>query len=161
MYKPEFKLSYYIHYLSYHCCFLTASPPFGTGDPLANFSWPVEVEMKGHMVTVESDVCLLERCPHFGGWYVQASMELGPEDVSLLERCPHFRGKYRVYYVPKSGRQSGHPSLMSYFFSRVSWLERFHCQTLQNAMNMLNAHGYKPTLHYQRVLCTYKQTTIL
>ena len=38
------------------------------------------------------DVSLLERCPHFRGWYVQASMELGPEDVSLLERCPHFRG---------------------------------------------------------------------
>ena len=35
---------------------------------------------------------LLERCPHFRGCYVQASMELGPEDVSLLERCPHFRG---------------------------------------------------------------------
>ena len=39
-------------------------------------------------------VSLLERCPHFRGWYVQASMELGPEDVSLLERCPHFRGWY-------------------------------------------------------------------
>ena len=37
---------------------------------------------------------LLERCPHFRGWYVQASMELEPEDVSLLERCPHFRGWY-------------------------------------------------------------------
>ena len=37
---------------------------------------------------------LLERCPHCRGWYVQASMELGPEDVSLLERCPHFRGWY-------------------------------------------------------------------
>ena len=37
---------------------------------------------------------LLERCLHFRGWYVQASMELGPEDVSLLERCPHFRGWY-------------------------------------------------------------------
>ena len=36
------------------------------------------------------DVCLLERCPHFRGCYVQSSMELGPEDVSLLERCPHF-----------------------------------------------------------------------
>ena len=24
-------------------------------------------------------------------------MELGPEDVSLLERCPHFRG----WYVPE------------------------------------------------------------
>ena len=33
------------------------------------------------------DVSLLERCPHFRGCYVQASMELGPEDV---ERCPHF-----------------------------------------------------------------------
>ena len=31
------------------------------------------------------DVSLLERCPHFRGCYVQASMELGPE---LLERCP-------------------------------------------------------------------------
>ena len=40
------------------------------------------------------DVSLLERCPHFRGHYVQASMELGPEDVSLLERCPHFRGCY-------------------------------------------------------------------
>ena len=40
------------------------------------------------------DVSLLERCPHFRGWYVQASMELGYEDVSLLERCPHFRGWY-------------------------------------------------------------------
>ena len=29
-----------------------------------------------------------------GGMYMQASMELGPEDVSLLERCPHFRGWY-------------------------------------------------------------------
>ena len=26
--------------------------------------------------------------------YVEASMELGPEDVSLLERCLHFRGCY-------------------------------------------------------------------
>ena len=40
------------------------------------------------------DVSLLERCPHFRGCYVQASMGLGPEDVSLLERCPHFRGCY-------------------------------------------------------------------
>ena len=40
------------------------------------------------------DVSLLEMCPHFRGWYVQASMELGLEDVSLLERCPHFRGWY-------------------------------------------------------------------
>ena len=31
---------------------------------------------------------LLERCSHFRGCYVQASMELGPEDVSLLVRCP-------------------------------------------------------------------------
>ena len=29
------------------------------------------------------DVSLLERCPHFRGCYVQASMELGPEDVSI------------------------------------------------------------------------------
>ena len=33
----------------------------------------------------------VERCPHFRGCYVQASMELGPEDV---ERCPHFSGCY-------------------------------------------------------------------
>ena len=43
---------------------------------------------------VSEDVSLLERCLHFRGWYVQASMELGPEDVYLLERCPHFRGWY-------------------------------------------------------------------
>ena len=30
------------------------------------------------------DVSLLERCPHFRGWYVQASLELGPEGVSLF-----------------------------------------------------------------------------
>ena len=29
---------------------------------------------------------LIERCPHFRGCYVQASMELGPEDVSLYIR---------------------------------------------------------------------------
>ena len=40
------------------------------------------------------DVSLLERCPHFGGCYVQDSVELGPEDMSLLERCPHFGGCY-------------------------------------------------------------------
>ena len=40
------------------------------------------------------DVSLLERCPHFRGCYIRASVELGPEDVSLLERCPHFRGCY-------------------------------------------------------------------
>ena len=48
---------------------------------------------------MELDVSLLERCPHFRGWYVQASVELGPEDVSLLERCPHFRGWYIHAYV--------------------------------------------------------------
>ena len=42
------------------------------------------------------DVSLLERCPCFRGWYVQASMELGPEDVSLLERCPG--GMYRLQW---------------------------------------------------------------
>ena len=40
------------------------------------------------------DVSLLERCPHFRGCSVQASIELGPEYVPLLERCPHFRGCY-------------------------------------------------------------------
>ena len=37
---------------------------------------------------------LLERCPHFRGCYVQASMELELKKVSLLDRCPHFRGCY-------------------------------------------------------------------
>ena len=45
------------------------------------------------------DVSLLERCPHFRGCYVQASMELGPEDVSLLEKCPHFRGCYESWHL--------------------------------------------------------------
>ena len=50
------------------------------------------------------DVPLLERCPHFRGWYVQASMKLGPEDVSLLERCPHFSNSFftSVYADVKS-----------------------------------------------------------
>ena len=46
------------------------------------------------LCTGPEDVSLLERCPHFRGCYVQASMEMGPEDVSLLERCPPFRGCY-------------------------------------------------------------------
>ena len=29
------------------------------------------------------DVSLLERCPHFRGWYVQASMELRPKEICL------------------------------------------------------------------------------
>ena len=37
---------------------------------------------------------LIERCPHFRRYYVQASMELGPEDVTLLERFP--------IYIPTS-----------------------------------------------------------
>ena len=36
------------------------------------------------------DVSLLE----VSTFKVQASMDLRPEDVSLLERCPHFRGCY-------------------------------------------------------------------
>ena len=47
------------------------------------------------------DVSLLERCPHFRGCYVQASMELGPEDVSLLERCPHIRGCSSMEFRPE------------------------------------------------------------
>ena len=40
------------------------------------------------------DVSLLERCPHFRGCYVQASME----DVSPLQnsRCPHCICPYRA-----------------------------------------------------------------
>ena len=49
---------------------------------------------KGLMELGPEDVSLLEMCPHFRGWYVQASMELEPKDVSLLERCPHFSGWY-------------------------------------------------------------------
>ena len=59
------------------------------------------------------DVPLLERCPHFRGWYVQTSIELGSEDVSLLERCPHFRGWYvqaSMVYI----RNEGYPRLNSY-----------------------------------------------
>ena len=33
------------------------------------------------------DVSLLERCPHFRGCYVQASMELGSEEVSSFQGC--------------------------------------------------------------------------
>ena len=41
------------------------------------------------------DVSLLERCPHFRGCYVQASMELGL-CKSLLQTYPPFRG-YRDF----------------------------------------------------------------
>ena len=47
------------------------------------------------MVLGPEDVSLLERCPHFRGWYVQASMELGPEDVSL----------YFIIFPPSSENQ--------------------------------------------------------
>ena len=40
------------------------------------------------------DCVPLERCPHFRGCYVQASMELGHEDVPLLGRCPCFEECY-------------------------------------------------------------------
>ena len=51
---------------------------------------------RGWGTSIERDLSLLERCPHFRGWYmyVQASMELGPEDVSLLEKCPHWARLY-------------------------------------------------------------------
>ena len=45
------------------------------------------------------DVSLLERCPHFRGCYVQASMKLGPEDASLLERCPLHLSESRCTHV--------------------------------------------------------------
>ena len=38
----------------------------------------------------------LEMSPHFRGFCVQASEELGPEDVSLLERCPSLEETYRL-----------------------------------------------------------------
>ena len=72
---------------------LERCPPLGLG--------PEDVERCPHfrgcyvqasMELGPKDVSLLERCPHFRGCYVQDSMELGPKDVSLLERCPHFSG---------------------------------------------------------------------
>ena len=35
------------------------------------------------------DVSILERCPHFRGCYVQASMELGPEILSSFIPIPY------------------------------------------------------------------------
>ena len=59
--------------------------------PITEFrGWYVQASME----LGPEDVSLLERCSHFRGWYVQASMELGPKDVSLLERCSYFRGWY-------------------------------------------------------------------
>ena len=43
------------------------------------------------------DVSLLERCPHFRGCYVQASMELGPEDVSRFWGCIYSTGVVRAH----------------------------------------------------------------
>ena len=42
------------------------------------------------------DVSLLERCPHFRGCYVEASMELWPEDVSLISEGVMFG---QLYYA--------------------------------------------------------------
>ena len=53
------------------------------------------------------DVSLLERCPHFRGCNVQVSMELGPEDVSLLERCPHFYVQASMELGPNLKYKSG------------------------------------------------------
>ena len=39
---------------------------------------------------------LLERCPYFRGFYVQASVELGADDVSVIEGCLPFRGHVSV-----------------------------------------------------------------
>ena len=67
---------------------------------LWNKGWPYQCSLHQSVICTgfkelgPEDVSLLERCPHFRGWYAQPSMELGPEDVSLLERCPHFRGWY-------------------------------------------------------------------
>ena len=52
------------------------------------------------------DVSLLERCPHFRGCYVQASMELGPEDVSLLEGTIAIREPYSSVVVGVSERET-------------------------------------------------------
>ena len=41
----------------------------------------------------------------FRGWYVQTSVELGPEDVSLLERCPHFRRCMASLYLKSRERE--------------------------------------------------------
>ena len=73
-------------------------------------------------------VPILERCPHFRGWYLQTSMELGPEDVSLLERCPHFRGStyvqnfelvhtYICTYVPKQSLNVYKLQKMIFYFT--------------------------------------------
>ena len=37
------------------------------------------------------DVSLLERCPHFRGCCVQASVELGPEDVPPIREVSSFQ----------------------------------------------------------------------
>jgi hypothetical protein len=46
------------------------------------------VHLEVHVVQRHEDVSLLERCPHFRGCYVQASMasmELGPGGVLISE----------------------------------------------------------------------------
>ena len=36
----------------------------------------------------------LKMCPYYRGVLISEVQVLGPEDVSLLERCPHFKGWY-------------------------------------------------------------------
>ena len=71
---------------------LDLAPPIPCpGAPMRPLRAAIPIEMTPPLWSGRGgpDVSLLERCPRFRGWYVQTSMELGPEDVSLLERCPH------------------------------------------------------------------------
>ena len=102
--------------------------------------WYVQVSME----LGPKDVSLLERCPHFRGWYVQASMEFGPEDVSLLERCPHFGG----WYVQAS---------MELGPEDVSLLERCPHFPPSSLFRVLNTNQ----LHVERDLLKLKKTLFI
>ena len=102
--------------------------------------WGIDSHVQVSMELGIEDLSLLERCPHFRGWYVQVSMELGTEDLSLLERCPHFRG----WYISKV------PSLLVCYIIYAGIF-----------VNLCILHVFPPPQRIVRECISYVQCTVL
>ena len=73
-----------------------------------------------------SDIPIGE-CPHFRVYYVQTSMELGPENVSLLERCPHLTKL--PFYTTHTFQTSSHSNVLSIQVSKHMYGYNTHNQS--------------------------------
>ena len=112
---------------------------------------------------------LLERCLHFRGWYVHASMELGPEDVSLLiseggmyrlqwswdlKMCPYQRGVLILFHRSRGGAGTLPSSLINPSPSSLitpspsSPIHRDKQRTLQSTL-VRQIHRHKGTYTFQ------------